>query len=190
MVGKAPGEITHNQADGDQANTDVPPEIPAPGSDTNSEKNTQSSQQNSDRKHRDCFDWVSLIVMVMTFAAAGGAAYEAKRLADGTDVLVEDARKTSERQLRAYVGIAADGLKISCPDCISEGRPYHAAILGQALVDITSARAIAKDAYFRGAVIYHDIFDNERWSNFCFQYVQGGSSEGFIGCATHAAEDK
>jgi hypothetical protein len=185
-----------------------------------------------------------------------------------TSNLVDETRKTSERQLRAYVGIAADGLKISCPDCInpvpdtadtnplgvfnrnkismiirnfgqtpayhpvlcagifgnpkgrpiakqenerlaqhcasavaagpimptiwpSEGRPYSAAITDrQGFADIASARANTKDAYFRGAAIYHDIFGNERWSNFCFQYVQSGSSEGFIGCATHATEDK
>jgi len=47
-------------------------------------------------KRHDLLDWVNLVVLIFTFLAAGVAAFEAKRLADGTDQLIIDGRKIAD----------------------------------------------------------------------------------------------
>jgi hypothetical protein len=123
MPDEPASKITNDEPNAHQNEAEVPAPIPISRGDQNTDQNPPNTNPRSYKPKHDCFDWVNLGVLVLTFLAAGGAAFEAKRLADGTDMLVRDAENTAERQLRAYIGIQTQGLGIICPDCDDPNRP-------------------------------------------------------------------
>jgi hypothetical protein len=84
------------KAGNQQSNTEKPPRISLDRSDEQSKAYSNNPKTCTRNYKHDLFDWVSLIVLVFTFIAAGWAAIEAGRLADTAD-------HTERTQLRAFV---------------------------------------------------------------------------------------
>jgi hypothetical protein len=83
-----PGQIAKDKATDHHEEPKVPPTVTAPRSEQNSQQNPPKAEREPARRKHDCFDWISLGVLVLTFIAAALAAFEAGRLADGTDTLI------------------------------------------------------------------------------------------------------
>ena len=110
MPDEPAGKITNDKPGAHQNEAEVTTPIPISRGDQNSDQNPPNTNHRSYKPKHDCFDWVNLVVLVLTFLAAGGAAFEAKRLADGTDQLIRDAQNAFEVGSRAWISPIAVGL--------------------------------------------------------------------------------
>jgi hypothetical protein len=100
------GKITNDKPGTHQNEAEVTTPIPISRGEQNSDQNPPNTNHRSYKPKHDCFDWVNLVVLVLTFLAAGGAAFEAKRLADGTDQLMRDAQNAFEVGSRAWISLS------------------------------------------------------------------------------------
>jgi hypothetical protein len=121
MPDEPAGKITNDKTGAHQNEAEVTPPIPTSRGDQNSDQNPSNTNHRSYKPKHDCFDWVNLVVLVLTFLAAGGAAFEAKRLADGTDQLIRDAQNTFEVGSRAWISPIAVGF-VGIPE---RGKPIE-----------------------------------------------------------------
>ena len=95
----APQEA-QNHSNGDRQDSEISPSVPLSGSNKETEKGGCNNRtSNAKYQKHDCFDWVSLIITVLTLCAAVIAAYEAGRLANLTQIQVHDAEIATGDQL-------------------------------------------------------------------------------------------
>lgn len=129
-------EVANNQTDRNQSQSSKSPRIPTNGRNDNSQEASANTKHRATSKKHDALDWANLIVLVFTFLAACGAAFEAKRLADLTYELMVDGRRIADRQAR----LIAKSIKVSSDTMVSSARawivpkdPYIGATLGKPL---------------------------------------------------------
>jgi len=100
--GASPEAQSH--PNGDKQEPEISPSITPSWSNNETEKRRYNNHTSNPKyqKH-DCFDWVSLIITVLTLCAAAIAAYEAGRLANITQIQVHDAEIATDKQLSLTV---------------------------------------------------------------------------------------
>jgi hypothetical protein len=99
-------DVAEGKSAPNQSDAKITPSVATDGSDHAGEHDSPRTENGPRQPKHDTFDWINLIILVLTFFAAGGAAYEAKRLADGTDRLIIDGQNsTKEQDKRSREGI-------------------------------------------------------------------------------------
>lgn len=100
MANDSSSEIAKSHAADTRQDSANSPTAAALGGNNASKQNSNNSKAGTRAAKHDYFDWVNLLVLVLTFLAAGGASFEAKRLADGTDKLIIDGENTTAAQAK------------------------------------------------------------------------------------------
>jgi hypothetical protein len=104
MTDEPPGEVAKDKAAPHQGAAAIPP-VAVTGGNAGRQQNPDTTQRKPKRKKHDCFDWVGLIVLAVTCAAAGIAAFYAGDLAFISQDAANDAHTSFTATQRPFITV-------------------------------------------------------------------------------------